>query len=1194
MSATLPSAFQDSLPDPARSPRPLWTVPTVALPALLLCALGVFVLTGWALGSEPMARVLPGSTAMAINTAAMFLLAGIGLLLAQAGRFGRTLTGLSAVLIALPLAILAQHAFDVDLGIDWAAIHARVGDGHAKPGRTAPNACIGFLCAGMVLLSRARGLRGRRWQRLRLALGTLALALGATAFLGYELNLEALYRIASYNQMAALTALGMVMTGFGLVALASHEAAAYQLPGTEARRITWRAAGLLVLFALATSVTAFAVLKKAYEEAAAENLWQTGRTSAAGIATLLDQSLLLADSVAGRPVLVTSLTRLAADPDHPGALDALQREEQSFLALGFTGVRILSPAGQVLGSAGRVPETPMPLAAPLHSRGGRAWLMWNGGFVQRTEHPVTDRGVVVGRLVLDRALPELTAFVTDAGRVARTSDLVLCTREDQQLACFPSRFYPQPQRAALFDGDGAPASPAARALLGGAGTVALKDARGVSVLAAYVPVPRHPLGLVQKLDTQEFYLPLRDNLAALVAATLAFIIAGTLFMHRWVEPVARRIASERQRMQAILDHSHDAFIAVDARGRIVQWNSQAEQVFGWSAADAVGRDVRRLLGAGQPWAEELASGTQGAHRRRIDATALHASGRALPVELSIAPYDEAGAPATSVFLRDLTQEQEAQRQLEEARSALGQAQKLEAIGKLTGGVAHDFNNVLQVVASNLQLLQPHLAHAHEARRLADAALHAVERGAKLSSQLLAFARRQPLQPVPFSVNRHVQAMDELLRRSLGEHVELETVLAAGLWTTLADPHQLENVILNLAINARDAMPDGGKLTIETANAVLDEAYTAGLQDVQPGQYVMLAVSDTGVGMPPEVLAHAFEPFFTTKPEGKGTGLGLSMAYGFAKQSGGHIRIYSEVGHGTTVRLYLPRSHEAEVMLPPRQAAHAPRGTETVLVVEDDLAVQAVAVGMLRALGYQTLCASDAESALRLLQQGARVDLLFTDVVMPGPLRSPELARKAAEILPDVAVLYTSGYTQNAIVHGGRLDPGVELLSKPYRQEELARKVRKVLDARPRRQTRAPAGPAPKAAAPGAATVPEAAPATSSQPLRVLMVEDEDDLRSTAHELLCLLGVDAVSVDSAEAAERALQSQSFDVLITDVSLPGHNGVVLAQRAVQQQPKLRVVFASGYGEPPGVPEGLRYELLTKPYGIEQLQALLQREG
>jgi signal transduction histidine kinase/DNA-binding response OmpR family regulator len=496
--------------------------------------------------------------------------------------------------------------------------------------------------------------------------------------------------------------------------------------------------------------------------------------------------------------------------------------------------------------------------------------------------------------------------------------------------------------------------------------------------------------------------------------------------------------------------------------------------------------------------------------------------------------------------------------LQVANTALQQSQKLEAIGKLTGGVAHDFNNILQVIGSNLDLMGLDPAVTPALRQRLTGSTAAVERAARLSAQLLAFARRQPLQPVPTNLTATLRGMDDLLRRALGEAVDVDIAVAPVLWNTLIDRHQLENVILNLAINARDAMSGNGQLTIELSNVELDQRYVDGRADLAPGQYILLAVSDTGTGIPAEVLERVFEPFFTTKAEGEGTGLGLSMAYGFVKQSGGHIAIYSEPGHGTTVRIYLPRSLEAEHAMAPPASDAIPPGTETILVVEDDAAVRIAVVDMLKGLGYTVLSAYDAASALAMLESGAAPDLLFTDVVMPGPLRSPELARQARLLAPGIGVLFTSGYTQNAIVHAGRLDTGVELLSKPYRRADLARKVRSVLDAR-------------------------MAPDTTPQ--RIVLVEDNDDARDMLKELLEMLGYEALCFAAAEKALPHLRAS--DVLLTDLTLPGMSGIELAERAVALWPGLPVIFASGR-----LVEGtsVRARILTKPYSLEQLQAVL----
>jgi signal transduction histidine kinase len=386
-------------------------------------------------------------------------------------------------------------------------------------------------------------------------------------------------------------------------------------------------------------------------------------------------------------------------------------------------------------------------------------------------------------------------------------------------------------------------------------------------------------------------------------------------------------------------------------------------------------------------------------------------------------------------------------QREGVEGALRQAQKMEAMGHLTGGIAHDFNNLLQVILGNLELLQRRRLVANDdGQRMLATAARGAERAATLTQRLLAFARRQPLDPRPLDVNKLVQGMSELLHRTLGESIRIETVLAGGIWRVAADSNQLENALLNLAVNARDAMSGAGRLTIETANVHLDEAY-ARVNEVRPGQYVMLAVSDTGSGMTPDVAAKAFEPFFTTKDVGKGSGLGLSQLYGFIKQSEGHAKIYSEPGEGTTITLYLPRLAGAGADEAAGIASALPqgRGDLQVLVVEDDEDVRAHAVAMLTELGYAVIEAADANAALRLLDAHPRVRLLFTDVGLPGGRNGRELADEARRARPGLPVLFTTGYARNAIVHHGRLDPGVDLITKPFTFAALANKVHAMLE-----------------------------------------------------------------------------------------------------------------------------------------------------
>ncbi|PWE54268.1 histidine kinase [Metarhizobium album] len=524
--------------------------------------------------------------------------------------------------------------------------------------------------------------------------------------------------------------------------------------------------------------------------------------------------------------------------------------------------------------------------------------------------------------------------------------------------------------------------------------------------------------------------------------------------------------------------------------------------------------------------------------------------------------------------RHITAEKEQAKALREAEEQLRQAQKMEALGQLTGGVAHDFNNLLQVISGNLQLLGKDVAGNERAGRRIEHALAGVDRGAKLASQLLAFSRRQALEPKVLNIGRLVTGMGDMLRRTIGEATDIETIVAPDLWNTLVDPAQIENAILNLALNSRDAMDGHGTLTIEVSNTVLDEAYARSHADAVPGDYVLLVVSDTGRGMSPEIAAQVFEPFFSTKPLGKGTGLGLSMVYGFVRQSGGHLQLLSEIGKGTTIRIYLPRSSEAEDTKRDITTDVLAGGSETILVAEDDEAVRATVVEMLSDLGYTILTARDAASALTVIESGVAIDLLFTDVVMPGPLKSTQLAERARQLLPGIAILFTSGYTENSIVHDGRLDAGVELLPKPYSREALARKIRYVI-ARQAETNRAQA------------TV----KAETPQPLTILLVEDDALIRMDTADILAELGHTVIEAGSAEQAIKMMEEQAVDLLFTDIGLPGLSGSELAIRTRESRPDIAVVFASGNDQvPPLAGSGASF-FLRKPYSISAVASALR---
>jgi PAS domain S-box-containing protein len=540
--------------------------------------------------------------------------------------------------------------------------------------------------------------------------------------------------------------------------------------------------------------------------------------------------------------------------------------------------------------------------------------------------------------------------------------------------------------------------------------------------------------------------PVRDEHGRLIGFAK---ITRDLTERRAAEEALRQSAQQfRLLVQGVADY---AIYMLDPQGHVSSWNLGAERIKGYAPEEIIGSHFSRFYAEEDRAAGLPATGLAAAEREgrwenegwrvRKDGSRFWAH-----VVIDCIRGEDGEVIGFAKITRDITERREAQRALEEAREALFQSQKIEALGQLTGGVAHDFNNLLTVIIGGLDTLKRSEPNETARRdRALDMALHAADRAASLTSRLLAFSRRQPLQPTPTDLNILVRDMTELLHRTLGETVELEGVLTTRLWRVEVDQNQLESAILNLAVNARDAMPVGGKLTIETANTFLDESYSATDSEVRPGQYAVVAVSDTGSGMTAETVARAFEPFYTTKDVGRGTGLGLSMVYGFVKQSGGHVTIYSEVGEGTTVKLYFPRYLGSGTTDTPAGTPQVASGAgEVVLVVEDNDDVRAYSVMSLTELGYQVLEACDAAAALSVLAGDQPVDLLFSDVVLPG-MSGRVLVDKALELRPDLRVLFTTGYSRNAIVHQGRLDAGVQLISKPFTFDQLAARVRDTLD-----------------------------------------------------------------------------------------------------------------------------------------------------
>lgn len=543
------------------------------------------------------------------------------------------------------------------------------------------------------------------------------------------------------------------------------------------------------------------------------------------------------------------------------------------------------------------------------------------------------------------------------------------------------------------------------------------------------------LGLIELSDRVSGEYDERDEA---VLVQLAQIVSASAEKLRLLEARTTALAAAeaaRDEITRIFSTMSDGVYHLDREWRYTSVNRAAEEMFGVHEIDLLGRSMWDVFP--DLYGTEVFTRFHQAMESQQHVTFENYYP---PLErfhqIRLFPAED----GLTVYASDVTERVRAEQQLRHA-------QKMEAVGQLTGGVAHDFNNLLTVIMGNADLLVEEMGPDNKLSEVAQMIQTAAERGADLTHRLLAFSRRQPLAPSVVDANQLVTNLEGLLRRTLHESIDLELVRGAGLWKAVVDKSQLENAVLNIVINARDAMPDGGRLTIETANTRLDDAYAAGHDELQPGQYVMIAVSDTGQGMDPVVLSRAFDPFFTTKAVGKGSGLGLSMVYGFVKQSGGHVKLYSEPGYGTTVKIYLPRSMDKHATAKPNDAAPLlVRGSERIALVEDEDMVRKFAEMNLTALGYVVSAFATGPELLKAMDEGLTFDLLFTDIVLPGGMNGRDIAEAVTARMPGTKVLYSSGYTDNAIVHHGRLDEGVSLLNKPFRKADMAQKVRAVLDA----------------------------------------------------------------------------------------------------------------------------------------------------
>ncbi len=1031
-------------------------------------AMGALVLTGWLFDVRAFMQVVPGAVAMVPNTAVAFLLVGLSLWL-QAGKGADSSPRLSRVAAGaaglLGLLELAQYVSGTDLGIDQLLFRDPEGLTSVFPGRMAVVTALGFMAiAGALLTS---GLHRARWFTDALAL--VPGLLGLLSLAGYAYGVRSLTWIGTYKGMAVHTALAFILLTFGTLFARpdrpiSGLLLSESLGGHMVRRVLPFAVGIPVVlgwlewqgrradvyqgeFGVALLVVASIVFIGGvigWQGAALERIdrerfeatreVRLQRETLQSILDNMSEAVLVADTNANFLVFNPAAERIL------GARSEGEKPEEWVQRVG-----LFRPDGKTLFP---VSELPLRRAIQGHSTDDVEVLIRNpnvprGVLVHSSGRPLRDeRGAIRGGIVVFRDMTERREAVERLRKLSHAVEQspvsVVITDTHGNIEYVNPKFT---QVTGYSSDEVLGLTP--RILRSGEVPPEVYRELWTTITAG-----REWRG--------EFHNRKKDGELFWEFASISPILDEQGRITHFVavkEDITERkkaeetLAGREHRFRSLIENAQDIITIIDIEGTIRFQSPAAKRILGRAPEEFVGKSAFDFL---HP---DDAPGVQAAMRRIIESpevpqTSLfrfrHANGSFRTMEGIGKVLPGGGSPQIVVNSRDVTDS----RALEEQ---LRQAQKMEAVGRLAGGIAHDFNNLLTAIMGYAELATGRLRPEDPSRLELSEIEKAAQRAADLTRQLLAFSRKQVLQPRVISLNRIVSDTDKMLRRLIGEDIELVTLLNDRLGSVKADTGQIEQVLLNLAVNARDAMPKGGKLTIETSEVALDESYSVFHFDVPPGRYVLLAVSDTGTGMDAKTLSHVFEPFFTTKEAGKGTGLGLSTVYGVVKQSGGHVTVYSEPGVGTTFKIYLPRVEglPEEARRPPRQARQA-AATETVLVVEDEEAVRRLVCRSLEAHGYKTLPSARASEALLVCEEHAgEIHLMLTDVVMPN-LSGRELAQRAAAFRPRMKVLFMSGYTDDAIVRHGVLDAGTPFLQKPFTPSALASKVREVLDAPERR------------------------------------------------------------------------------------------------------------------------------------------------
>lgn len=1166
------------------------------LAGMFVGLLGLVVALSWVFQSAKIAMLVPGSAKMGIVSPVLFMAAGFCCYFAQHRRragsaFDLAWRLLAGVVLALPALVLAQHIFDIDLGIDFVRVPTAPTPDTPHPGRMAPNTCLAFMLAGAGL-HLARALRPGRLRMAALSACALLVTLtGASALLGYILKLEGLYRIAAANVMQPPTAIAMIMLGIGLWSVRSAHVAAQRGPASSESRITWRAFGIVTVVALSAGAAGFAAMRDSYEESLSSNMMVAASTSGEAIANTLEVRRRMMEDITHRSGLAAAL----AGPDSPARAARVGQLAQAMLGADVSGVEVFGPDGEPLATAGALARPNANVRHPLAVDGRAATLLWDGGYVLRSEHALRDGTALVGWVAGERRLELLDRLLASA-RVSGASDILLCHRARDLALCAPTRFYKKPFSIPMFKPDDSMNLPISHALAGRSGVVNARDLRGIQVLAAYTPVRGSGLGLVVKNDIDTLYAPLRERTNMLVLALVVLVALGASALIFQVRPLLAQLVREQRRTRVILENSNDSFVGIGIDGRITDWNTQAERTFGWSAAEAVGRDMAELIippalreAHNDGFARFAQTGTGKIINTRIEVMALRRDGHEIPVELSVAGFHNGVGYVANAFMRDITERRRLgveisarATELEHERDRAQAASR--AKGEFVANMSHELRTPMNAVLGMAHLLSL-TDLKDEQKRYLEMIRDSGRSLLGIMNDILDFSKveagRMQLEHGRFLLCDVLGAVATIMSVNAGDKdIELAIGIDPGVPHLLfGDAMRLQQVLVNLAGNAI-------KFTGHGEVSVLVEL----LARANGQATLQFRVRDTGIGIDPAHHASLFSPFTqgdssTTRRFG-GTGLGLAISRHLVGLMQGTIAFDSEPGRGSEFRVALPLGIEAE-RDDTRPLDGALAGLR-LLVVDDHPTSLDYLARTIRGWGWEAHCAGSGEEAIALVREkGAAFSAVLVDWQMPGMdgVRTMESIRNIAGRGRLPVILMANAYSRGKLDEAAPAGRADAILSKPVTCSSLYDTLNEILVERVRGASRQrPAQPAHALARLDGA--------------RLLMAEDNELNQAVARGILEQAGAHLEIVgDGAQAVARLAQAPAeFDMVLMDIQMPVMDGYE-ATRTIRSQLKLTLpilAITAGVTEP----ERASYlaagmdDLIAKPVDADQMLAAIAR--